>query len=135
MEQMIGLIDTETEIADSPGAKPLALAGAHVRFEHVDFSYEPRRQILHDVSFDLPPGRKLAIVGHSGAGKSTLSRILYRFYDIGAGAVTIDGQELRDITQASLRRAIGIVPQDTVLFNDTIGYNIGYPAGSHSWSC
>ena len=126
MEQMFGLIDTETEIADSPGAKPLALAGAHVRFEHVDFSYEPRRQILHDVSFDLPPGRKLAIVGHSGAGKSTLSRILYRFYDIGAGAVTIDGQELRDITQASLRRAIGIVPQDTVLFNDTIGYNIGY---------
>ncbi|WP_419816177.1 ABCB family ABC transporter ATP-binding protein/permease [Glacieibacterium sp.] len=126
MEQMFKLIDTEAEIADAPGAQPLVLAGAHVRFSHVDFAYEPRRQILHDVSFDVAPGRKLAIVGHSGAGKSTISRILYRFYDIGAGQVTIDGQELRDVTQASLRRSIGIVPQDTVLFNDTIGYNIGY---------
>jgi ABC-type transport system involved in Fe-S cluster assembly fused permease/ATPase subunit len=126
MEQMFKLIDTEAEIADAPGAQPLVLSGAHVRFSHVDFAYEPRRQILHDVSFDVAPGRKLAIVGHSGAGKSTISRILYRFYDIGAGEVTIDGQELRDVTQASLRRSIGIVPQDTVLFNDTIGYNIGY---------
>ncbi len=126
MEAMFGLIDTQTEIADAPDAKALVLAGAHVRFSHVDFAYEPRRQILHDVSFDVPPGAKLAIVGHSGAGKSTLSRILYRFYDISGGGVTIDGQDIRGVTQDSLRRAIGIVPQDTVLFNDTIGYNIGY---------
>ena len=126
MEAMFKLLDTEAEIADKPGAPDLVVTGGRVRFEHVDFAYEPRRQILHDVSFDIAPGRKLAVVGHSGAGKSTLSRILYRFYDIGAGAVTIDGQDIRDVTQASLRRAIGIVPQDTVLFNDTIGYNIGY---------
>jgi len=126
MEQMFKLVDTEAEIADAPDAVPLQLRGGRVRFESVDFSYEPRRQILHDVSFDIAPGRKLAVVGHSGAGKSTLSRILYRFYDIAGGAVTIDGQDIRKITQSSLRRAIGIVPQDTVLFNDTIGYNIGY---------
>ena len=126
MEQMFKLIDTQEEIADAADARPLAITGAHVRFAHVDFSYEPRRQILRDVSFDIPPGHKLAVVGHSGAGKSTLSRILYRFYDIERGAVTIDGQDIRQVTQASLRRAIGIVPQDTVLFNDTIGYNIGY---------
>jgi ATP-binding cassette subfamily B protein len=92
----------------------------------VDFGYDPRRQILRTVSFDVPPGRKLAVVGHSGAGKSTLSRILYRFYDIQGGAVTIDGQDIRAVTQDSLRRAIGIVPQDTVLFNDSIRYNIAY---------
>ena len=126
MEQMFKLIDTEAEIADAPGAKPLSVHGGRVRFEHVAFSYEPRRQILHDVSFDIAPGRKLAVVGHSGAGKSTLSRILYRFYDIAGGSVTIDGQDIRAVTQDSLRRSIGIVPQDTVLFNDTIGYNIGY---------
>ncbi len=126
MEAMFGLIDTPAEIADAPGAPALRLGGAHVRFSHVDFAYEPRRKILHDVSFDVPPGAKLAIVGHSGAGKSTLSRILYRFYDISGGSVTIDGQDLRSVTQDSLRRAIGIVPQDTVLFNDTIGYNIAY---------
>ena len=126
MEAMFKLIDTEAEIADAPDARPLAVTGAHVRFAHVDFSYEPRRQILHDVSFDIAPGRKLAVVGHSGAGKSTLSRILYRFYDVSGGAVTIDGQDIRSVTQDSLRRAIGIVPQDTVLFNDTIGYNIAY---------
>ena len=135
MEQMFKLIDTEAEIADAPGAAPLKVTGGHVRFDHVDFAYESRRQILHDVSFDIPPGHKVAVVGHSGAGKSTLSRILYRFYDIGVGvgagpsgggSVTIDGQDIRRVTQASLRRAIGIVPQDTVLFNDTIGYNIGY---------
>jgi ABC-type transport system involved in Fe-S cluster assembly fused permease/ATPase subunit len=126
MEQMFKLIDTEAEIADAPGAKPLSVHGGRVRFEHVAFSYEPRRQILHDVSFDIAPGRKLAVVGHSGAGKSTLSRILYRFYDIAGGSVTIDGQDIRTVTQDSLRRSIGIVPQDTVLFNDTIGYNIGY---------
>ncbi len=126
MEAMFGLIDTPTEIADVPGAPPLHVRAGHVRFDHVDFGYDPRRQILHDVSFDVPPGKKLAIVGHSGAGKSTLSRILYRFYDIQGGAVTIDGQNIAEVTQDSLRRAIGIVPQDTVLFNDTIGYNIAY---------
>ncbi|MFZ4690042.1 MAG: ABCB family ABC transporter ATP-binding protein/permease [Polymorphobacter sp.] len=126
MEAMFGLIDTPAEIADVPGARALAVNGAHVRFSGVDFAYEPRRKILHDVSFDVPPGAKLAIVGHSGAGKSTLSRILYRFYDITGGAVTIDGQNIAEVTQDSLRRAIGIVPQDTVLFNDTIGYNIAY---------
>jgi ATP-binding cassette subfamily B protein len=126
MESMFSLIDTPAEIADVPGAPALAITGGHVRFSHVEFGYEPRRQILHDVSFDVPPGSKLAIVGHSGAGKSTLSRILYRFYDIQGGAVTIDGQNIAEVTQDSLRRAIGIVPQDTVLFNDSIGYNIGY---------
>jgi ATP-binding cassette subfamily B protein len=126
MEAMFGLIDTPAEIADVPGALPIAITAGRVRFDHVDFAYEPRRQILHDVSFEVPPGRKLAIVGHSGAGKSTLSRILYRFYDINGGAVTIDGQNIAEVTQDSLRRAIGIVPQDTVLFNDTIGYNIAY---------
>jgi ABC-type transport system involved in Fe-S cluster assembly fused permease/ATPase subunit len=126
MEAMFGLIDTPAEIADAPGALPLEVHGGHVRFDHVDFGYDPRRQILHDVSFDVPPGKKLAIVGHSGAGKSTLSRILYRFYDIQGGAVTIDGQNIAEVTQDSLRRAIGIVPQDTVLFNDSIAYNIAY---------
>ena len=126
MEAMFGLIDTPAEIADAPGALPLGVAAGHVLFHNVDFAYEPRRQILHGVSFDVPPGTKLAIVGHSGAGKSTLSRILYRFYDIAGGAVTIDGQNIAQVTQDSLRRAIGIVPQDTVLFNDSIGYNIAY---------
>jgi len=126
MEAMFKLLDTEAEIADRPDARALVVTGGEVRFDHVDFAYESRRAILHDVSFTVPPGRKVAVVGHSGAGKSTLSRILYRFYDIGAGAVTIDGQDIRGVTQDSLRRAIGIVPQDTVLFNDTIGYNIGY---------
>jgi ATP-binding cassette, subfamily B, heavy metal transporter len=126
MEQMFNLLDKPEEVKDAPGAKPLMPHGGSVRFEHVDFSYEPRRQILHDVSFAVPAGRTLAIVGHSGAGKSTISRILYRFYDIAAGAVFIDDQDVRGVTQMSLRQAIGIVPQDTVLFNDTIGYNIGY---------
>ncbi len=126
MEAMFGLIDTPAEIADVPGAPALAISGAHVRFTGVNFGYDARRQILHQVSFDVPPGAKLAIVGHSGAGKSTLSRILYRFYDIQGGAVSIDGQNIAEVTQDSLRRAIGIVPQDTVLFNDTIGYNIAY---------
>ncbi len=126
MEHMFRLIDTNAEIADAAGAKPIAITEGRVRFTHVDFAYEPRRQILHDVSFDIPSGRTLAIVGHSGAGKSTLSRILYRFYEIAGGSVMIDGQDIRQVTQESLRRAIGIVPQDTVLFNDTIAYNIGY---------
>jgi ABC-type transport system involved in Fe-S cluster assembly fused permease/ATPase subunit len=97
-----------------------------VAFEHVDFGYDPRRPILHDVSFRVEAGRTVAIVGHSGAGKSTVSRILYRFYDVSGGRVTIDGHDIRDVTQNSLRAAIGIVPQDTVLFNDTIYYNIAY---------
>ena len=126
MEQMFNLLDTDMEIADAPDAKPLVIKGGHVRFDHVHFAYEPRRPILHDVSFDATPGSKIAIVGPSGAGKSTLSRILYRFYDISAGQVLIDGQDIRSLTQSSLRAAIGIVPQDTVLFNDTIAYNIGY---------
>ena len=126
MEAMFKLLDTEAEIADAPDARPLIVTGGAVRFDHVDFAYDARRAILHDVSFTIPAGHKVAVVGHSGAGKSTLSRILYRFYDIGSGSVTIDGQDLRAVTQDSLRRAIGIVPQDTVLFNDTIGYNIGY---------
>ncbi len=126
MEAMFKLLDTQAEIADAADARPLVITGGEVRFDHVDFAYESRRAILHDVSFAIPPGHKVAVVGHSGAGKSTLSRILYRFYDIEAGSVTIDGQDIRGVTQDSLRRAIGIVPQDTVLFNDTIGYNIGY---------
>ncbi len=126
MEQMFGLLDKPEEIQDAPDARPLRPHGGAVRFEHVDFAYEPRRQILHDVSFDLAAGKTLAIVGHSGAGKSTISRILYRFYDIMGGSVRIDDQDLRSVTQMSLRQAIGIVPQDTVLFNDSIGYNIGY---------
>jgi ATP-binding cassette subfamily B protein len=126
MEAMFKLIDTPPEIADAPGAPALVLNGAHIRFDMVDFGYDPRRPILKGVSFDVPPGAKLAVVGHSGAGKSTLSRILYRFYDIQGGHVTIDGQDIAKVTQDSLRRAIGIVPQDTVLFNDTIGYNIAY---------
>jgi len=126
VEQMFALLDTDAEIKDAPDAKPLAVAGGRVAFEGVDFAYEPRRQILHDVGFEVEPGKKLAIVGHSGAGNSTISRILYRFYDIASGRVTIDGQDIRSVTQGSLRRAIGIVPQDTVLFNDTITYNIGY---------
>jgi ATP-binding cassette subfamily B protein len=97
-----------------------------VRFEHVDFSYEPRRQILFDVSFDVPAGSKVAVVGHSGSGKSTLARLLFRFYEVNSGRVTVNGADIRDTVQASLRAAIGIVPQDTVLFNDTILYNIHY---------
>jgi ATP-binding cassette subfamily B protein len=126
MEAMFGLLDTEAEIADKPGAPALAVSAGEVRFENIDFGYDPERQILHDVSFTIPAGDTVAVVGESGAGKSTLSRILYRFYDIQAGRVIIDGQDIRAVTQASVRAAIGIVPQDTVLFNDTIGYNIGY---------
>ncbi|MDB5763574.1 MAG: transporter ATP-binding protein/permease [Herminiimonas sp.] len=126
MERLFSLLDQHREIADAPHAKPLAANGAEVRFSQVDFSYEPKRQILFDVDFAIPAGTTTAVVGHSGSGKSTLSRLLFRFYDVNAGSITIDGQDLRDITQASLRRAIGIVPQDTVLFNDTIEYNIAY---------
>ena len=126
MEAMFKLIDTPAEVVDAPDAQPLKVSGGMVRFEDVHFSYEPDRQILNGVDFTIPAGGTLAVVGPSGAGKSTLARILYRFYDISGGKVTIDGQDITRVTQASLRRAIGIVPQDTVLFNDTIGYNIGY---------
>jgi len=126
MERMFALIDTAPDVADAPGAAALAVGGGHVRFGAVDFAYQPERQILFGVDLDVPPGTTLAIVGHSGAGKSTISRLLYRFYDVTGGAVTIDGQDVRAVTQASLRRRIGIVPQDTLLFNDTIAWNIGY---------
>ena len=126
MEAMFALVDTPAEVVDAPGAPDLRVGAGEVRFERVSFSYDPERAILHDVSFTIPAGTTLAVVGPSGAGKSTLSRLLFRFYDVTAGRITIDGQDIAEVTQASLRRAIGIVPQDTVLFNDTIGYNIGY---------
>ena len=126
MEKMFGLLRVQAEIADKPGAPPLAVSGGEIVFDHVDFRYETARPILHDVSFRVAPGETVAIVGSSGAGKSTISRILFRFYDVTSGHVRIDGQDIRDVTQASLRAAIGVVPQDTVLFNDTIYYNIAY---------
>src|SRR5215471_14717980 len=126
MERLFGLIDEHAEIADAPNASPLVVRGAEVRFENVDFFYERKRQILFGVTFSIPAGHNVAVVGPSGSGKSTLGRLLYRFYDIDGGRITIDGQDLRDVQQRSLRTAIGIVPQDTVLFNDTIEYNIAY---------
>jgi len=133
MERLFALIEENTEIQDSPGAAPVVVLGAEVRYEHVDFAYESNRQILHDVSFAIPAGRTVAVVGPSGSGKSTLARLLYRFYDVTGGRITIDGQDLRAVQQASVRATIGIVPQDTVLFNDSIEYNIGYgkPGASH----
>ena len=126
MEAMFKLIDTPAEVVDAPDAVPLVITEGLVRFEDVHFSYDPEREILKGIDLTIRPGGTLAVVGPSGAGKSTLARILYRFYEIGSGRVTIDGQDISRVTQASLRRSIGIVPQDTVLFNDTIGYNIGY---------
>jgi ATP-binding cassette, subfamily B, heavy metal transporter len=126
MERLFGLLEQNREVADSPDARPLATHGARVEFSHVEFSYDPKRQILFDVDFTIPPGTTTAVVGHSGSGKSTLSRLLYRFYDVQQGAIRIDDQDVRNVTQDSLRHAIGIVPQDTVLFNDTIEYNIAY---------
>jgi ATP-binding cassette subfamily B protein len=133
MERLFGLIEENAEIRDKPGAPALAAGGAEVRFEHVDFAYEANRQILFDVSFAIPAGRTVAVVGPSGSGKSTLARLLYRFYDVYAGRIAVDGQDIRDVTQASLRALIGIVPQDTVLFNDSIEYNIAYgrPGATH----
>ena len=135
LDKMFRLMEKEREIADSPDAKALQLNGSPaVRFEHVNFAYDPKgRPILHDVSFEIPSGKTVAVVGPSGAGKSTLSRLLFRFYDVQQGRITIAGQDLKDVTQTSLRRAIGIVPQDTVLFNDTIEYNIAYgsPGATH----
>jgi len=109
-----------------PNAQDLRVREGRVQFENVHFAYDPQRPILHGVSFEIPPGKTVAVVGPSGAGKSTLARLLFRFYDVGSGRITIDGQDLREVTQSSLRRAIGIVPQDTVLFNDTVAYNIAY---------
>jgi ATP-binding cassette subfamily B protein len=133
MERLFGLLGQNREVADAPDARPLQATGAEVRFSHVDFSYEPNRQILFDVDFTIPAGTTTAVVGHSGSGKSTLSRLLFRFYDVNSGGITIDGQDLRKLTQDSLRHNIGIVPQDTVLFNDTIEYNIAYgrPGANH----
>jgi ABC-type transport system involved in Fe-S cluster assembly fused permease/ATPase subunit len=125
-EKMFRLLDEHREVADKPNAPALDVRGAAIRFENVDFGYNANRQILHGVSFDIPAGKTVAVVGSSGAGKSTLSRLLFRFYDVNAGRITFDGQDLRDVKQASLRAALGIVPQDTVLFNDTIRYNIAY---------
>ncbi|NDC10350.1 MAG: ABC transporter ATP-binding protein/permease, partial [Oxalobacteraceae bacterium] len=134
IEKMFGMLEANREVDDLPGALALRFGqptaagaiGPQVRFENVSFSYEPARQILREVSFTIAPGATVAVVGSSGAGKSTLARLLYRFYDVNGGRITIDGQDLRSVTQASLRAAIGIVPQDTVLFNDSIAYNIGY---------
>jgi len=126
MESMFQLIDEPEEVADASDAVPLAVNGAEIAFDDVSFAYDQRRPVLQGVSFTVPAGRSVAIVGPSGAGKSTISRLLYRFYDVTGGAIRIDGQDLRGVTQASLRGAIGIVPQDTVLFNDTIFYNIAY---------
>src|SRR5947208_5010121 len=126
IEQMMGLLKIRPEIEDRPGAPALAVKRGMVAFRNVDFRYDPRRSILSDIDFRVPPGARVAIVGPSGAGKSTIARLLFRFYDVSDGAIEIDGQDIRDVTQDSLRRAIGVVPQDTVLFNDTIYYNIAY---------
>ena len=126
MEAMWGLVDTPAEVTDRPGAAPLQVTSGKVRFEDVHFGYEKGREILRGLDLDIPPGTSCAIVGPSGAGKSTIARLLYRFYDPTSGRILIDGEDIADVTQKSLRALIGIVPQDTVLFNDTIGYNIGY---------
>jgi len=133
MDRMFTLLEQHREIADAPDALPLVVGGAEIRFEGVDFAYDARRQVLHGVSFVVPAGSTTAVVGATGSGKSTLARLLFRFYDVGAGRVLIDGQDVRTVRQASLRAVIGIVPQDTVLFNDTIEYNIAYgrPGASH----
>jgi ATP-binding cassette, subfamily B, heavy metal transporter len=126
MEKMFSLLTEHREIADAPNAATLVIGKASVKFDQVEFSYAPDRQILFGVSFDIPAGHTVAVVGSSGAGKSTLSRLLFRFYDMQQGSISINGQDIRGVTQSSLRAAIGIVPQDTVLFNDTIYYNIAY---------
>ncbi|EJF87033.1 hypothetical protein ME1_01264 [Bartonella vinsonii subsp. arupensis OK-94-513] len=126
IEAMFDLLDVQQEIVDKSDAKPLVVRDGTIQFHQVKFSYDPARQILKDINFEVPGGKTVAIVGPSGAGKSTISRLLFRFYDVEAGSITIDGQDIRDVTQKSLREAIGMVPQDTVLFNDTIAYNICY---------
>jgi ATP-binding cassette subfamily B protein len=126
IEKMFEVLARPAEIKDMPGAKPLVVTAGRVRFDEVRFSYEPARPILKGLSFEVPAGKTVAIVGPSGAGKSTISRLLFRLYDVSSGSITIDGQDIREVTQSSLRAAIGMVPQDTVLFNDTIRYNIRY---------
>ena len=126
MEAMFCLLSVEPEVEDAPQAPPLTGGPGEIVFRDVSFGYDPRRRILHNVSFAAPAGRRTAIVGSTGSGKSTLSRLLYRFYDVTGGAIAIDGQDIRTVTQASVRATIGIVPQDTVLFNDTVYYNIAY---------
>ena len=126
IEKMFAILAREPEIKDKPRAKPLAIKRGAIRFENVSFSYDPEREILKGISFEVPAGHRVAVVGPSGAGKSTISRLLFRFYEVSGGRISIDGQDIRDVTQKSLRSAIGMVPQDTVLFNDTIRYNIRY---------
>ena len=126
LDKMFTLMEREREIADVPGAKALRVDGANVTFNHVNFAYDPARPILHDISFEIPAGKTVAVVGPSGSGKSTLARLLFRFYDVQQGQILIAGQDIKQVTQASVRQAIGIVPQDTVLFNDTVEYNIAY---------
>jgi ATP-binding cassette subfamily B protein len=126
MDLMFRIMEERIEIQDADDAVPLEVGDGEVRFEHVGFAYAPERTILQDIDFTIAPGQKLAVVGHSGAGKSTLARLLFRFYDVSQGRILINGQDIRQVTQHSLRSAIGIVPQDTVLFNDTIYYNIAY---------
>ena len=126
IERMFGLLEQHREVADKPNAKPLVFKGAGIEFKNVSFAYDPRRSVLHNISFEVPAGHTVAVVGESGSGKSTLARLLFRFYDVSQGEILIDGQNIQDVTQHSLRSSIGIVPQDTVLFNDTIEYNIAY---------
>jgi len=126
MGEMFGLLSQAPDVVEKPGARPLLLAGGHVRLENVVFAYDPERPILKGISIDVPAGQKVALVGRSGSGKSTIGRLLFRFYDVTGGRLTIDGQDIRDVTLKSLHAAIGVVPQDTVLFNDTIYYNIAY---------
>ncbi|MEM9230258.1 MAG: ABC transporter ATP-binding protein/permease [Pseudomonadota bacterium] len=133
MGEMFDLLEVQAEIADKPDALPLEVSGAHIAFEAVAFSYSDTRPILHDLNLEVEAGKTVAVVGPSGSGKSTIGRLLFRFYDVASGRLTIDGQDLRDVTQASLRAAIGVVPQDTVLFNETIRYNIAYGRPDATW--
>ena len=126
IEKMFAVLSQPPEIKDIPGARPLVVTAGHLRFDDVRFSYDPERPILRGLSFEVPAGKTVAIVGPSGAGKSTISRLLFRLYDVSGGKILIDGQDIRNVTQTSLRASIGMVPQDTVLFNDTIRYNIRY---------